>query len=124
MGSRRASAANKRGKPRPKPCQPDQQEPEVVADGGEHGIGGVAGAPGEVVAAHAVVLLEMANHRLHGRPAAELALDLGGDATLLCGCIDARCLRGRRIVTAIAGIGDDAGQRGADLLTDRRKRFR
>jgi hypothetical protein len=30
----------------------------------------------------------MADHRLHRGPAAQFALDLGGDVTLLSGCID------------------------------------
>jgi hypothetical protein len=55
---------------------------EVVADGGEHGVDGVAGAVSEMIAAHAVLGLEMSDHRLDGGTSPELAFDLGRDATL------------------------------------------
>lgn len=37
-----------------------------VAGGGEHGVGAVAVATLEMVTAHSVVVLEMADHRLDG----------------------------------------------------------
>ena len=65
--------------------QPPDQEAKVVADGGEHGVAGVA-AVSEMIAARAVLGLEMADDRLDGGPPLELAFDLGHDAALLtCG---------------------------------------
>ena len=57
--------------------EPPDQEAEVVADGGEYGVDGVAGAVSEIIAAHAVLGLEMADDRLDGGPPLELAFDLG-----------------------------------------------
>ena len=59
---------------------------EVIADGGEHGVDGIAGAVSEMIAAHAVLGLEMADHRFDGGAPLEFAFDLGRDAALLtCG---------------------------------------
>jgi hypothetical protein len=55
--------------------QPLDQEPEVIADGREHGVDGVAGAVAKIVAAHAVLCLEMPDQRLDGGAAPEGALD-------------------------------------------------
>lgn len=75
-------------------------------DGGGGGIAGIAGAMGELVAAHAVMLLKMADDRFDGGAALEGALDLRGDAAPLAGGID---LEGPwRVVATVAGIGDDA----------------
>jgi hypothetical protein len=51
-------------------AQKSKQNAEVVADGGEHGIAGVAGAVSEVVASHAVLSLEMSDHGPERSPAA------------------------------------------------------
>ena len=45
-----------------KPPEPLQEEAEVIAGGGEDGVGAVAIAALEAVAAHAVVLVE-SSHR-------------------------------------------------------------
>ncbi len=67
-------------------AEPANEPAEVVAGGGEHGVDGVAAHVGEVVAAHAVVVLEMADDRLDRRAPPELASDLLCDAPLLaCG---------------------------------------
>ena len=59
---------------------------EVITDGGEHGVDGIAGAVSEMIAAHAVLGLEMADHRFDGGAPLEFAFDLGRDAALLtCG---------------------------------------
>ena len=50
-------------------AEPADQAAEVVADGGEDGVDGVAACMGEVIAAHAVVVLEMADYRLDRRAA-------------------------------------------------------
>jgi hypothetical protein len=55
-------------------------EAEVIAGGGEHGIGGVAACVGEVIAAHAAMFFEMADDGLNGGTPFELALDLRRDA--------------------------------------------
>ncbi len=67
-GSRDGSAAARMGgHPGPqKDRQPGQQSAEVIASGDEDGVGGV----GEVVAAHAVLGLEMADARLDCETAA------------------------------------------------------
>jgi hypothetical protein len=62
--------------------QPVEQEAEVVADGGEYGVDGVASAMGKVIAAHAVLGLEMTDHRFDGGASFHVALDLRGDAAL------------------------------------------
>ena len=99
---------------------------EVVSGGGEHGIDGVAAGMGEIVAAHAVVFLEVADHGLDGGPSFELALDLRGEAALLAGGVDLEPVIGRRVVAAIAGIGDAAIEHVADerfhLRNDRGER--
>ena len=59
--------------------QPPDEEAEVVTGGGKHGVGGVAGAVGEIIAAHAVLFLEMADDGLDGGSPSHLALDLGRD---------------------------------------------
>ena len=61
---------------------------EVVADGGEHGVDGVAGAVSEVIASHAVLGLEVSDHGLDRSTALELAFDLRCNATLLAGGVD------------------------------------
>lgn len=49
---------------------------EVVAGGGEDGIGGIALAVPEIVAAHPAFGFQMADDRLDGRAAAHLAFNL------------------------------------------------
>lgn len=43
--------------------EPDEQEPEVVADGGEDGIGGIARLASQIIASHPVVFLEVPYHQ-------------------------------------------------------------
>jgi len=50
----------------PKPPEPAQEKAEVVAGGGEHGVDGVAVAALEIVAIHAVLGLNVTDHRLDG----------------------------------------------------------
>ncbi len=76
---------------------------QVTADGGEHGVDGVAGAVSEIITAHAVLGLEMADHWLDGGPSPELAFDLRRDAALLTCGKDPELIIGRRVVAAIAG---------------------
>jgi hypothetical protein len=62
----------------------------------------------EIVAAHAVLGLEMADDGLDGGPAAEFALDPGRHPSLLAGDEDPELVIGRRVVAAVSLVGDDA----------------
>ena len=79
-----------------------------------------AGAVMEVVAVHAVLVLEMPDYRFDGGAAAHLAFDLRGEAALLPGGVDLELVIGRRVVVAIAGIGVQALDVIADQLFDGR----
>jgi hypothetical protein len=48
--------------------QPREQAAKVVAGGGKHSVDGVAAGMGKVIAAHAVVLIEVADDGLDGGP--------------------------------------------------------
>ena len=63
--------------------EPLDEAAEVVAGGGEDGVVEVAIAVGEIVAAHSVLVLEMADDWLDGRAATHLSFDRRGDAALL-----------------------------------------
>ena len=88
------------------PRQPAQEEAEVVAGGGEHGIDAIAVAPFEIIAAHAVLGLDVADDRLDRGAPLHLAADRGGDAPDLAGDPDAELLL--VIVAAIALVDMDA----------------
>jgi len=60
--------------------EPCEEAAKVVAGGGEHGVDGVAAGVGKVIAAHAVMFLEMADDGLNGGTPVELALDLRREA--------------------------------------------
>jgi hypothetical protein len=62
-----------------------------------------------------VLELEMTDARLDGGAAAQLAFDRFGDAPLLAGDVDLEPVVGRGVVAAIAAVGDDAREAGADL---------
>src|SRR5688572_21203029 len=94
--------------------EPPQEEAEVVARRREDSVGGVAVPAGEAVAAHAVLVLEVADGGLHGGASAEGALDGGGEPSLLAGDVDLEALLPGRVVAAVAGIGDHAVELGAD----------
>ena len=65
--------------------QPAQEQAEVVAGSGEHGVDAIALGALEIVTAHAVLGLEMADDRLDGGSAAHLAPDRGSDPADLPG---------------------------------------
>src|SRR3546814_17052945 len=94
--------------------EPAEEQAEVVADGGEDGIDGIAGGMGEVIAIHPVVGFEMTDDGLDGGSSVELALDGLGDASLLSCCVDLELVAIGGVVIAIAGIGDAAGEPGAE----------
>ena len=81
---------------------------------------------GEVISAHAVVLLEMADDGLDGGPPFEFAFDLRRDAALLAARVDLELVIRWGVVAAIAGIGDAAIEDVADerlhLRNDRAQR--
>ena len=74
-----------------------------MADGAEHGVGLVAMAALEVIAAEMAVALQMSNHRLDGRAAFQFAFDGAEDTALLSGDEDPERLG--RVVAAIALVG-------------------
>jgi hypothetical protein len=43
----------------------------IVPGGGEHGIDGIAGCMGEMIATHAIITLEMVDHQLDGGAACD-----------------------------------------------------
>ena len=55
--------------------QPMDEPPEVVTGGGQNGIDGVILAVPEIVAAHSMFGLEVADDRLDGGTPAQLTLD-------------------------------------------------
>jgi hypothetical protein len=71
-------------------------EAEVVAGGGEDGVGGVPLAEPEIVAAHAVLGLEITDDGFDCGPAAQFALDPGRYPTLLAGDEDSEAVVGDR----------------------------
>jgi hypothetical protein len=77
-------------------------------------------ASGEIVAAHSVLLLGVADDWLDGGAAFHLSFDGRRHAPLLPGRVDFELILGRRIVAAIAGIGVEPFDRIADELLDRR----
>src|ERR1051325_7227316 len=89
-----------------KRLQPAQEQAEVVAGGGEDGVDAIAVAALQVVAAHAVLALDVADHRLDAGAALHLAADGLGDPAHLAADPDAEAVR--VVVTAIALVDVDA----------------
>lgn len=85
MDRRRCSGGEQRQEEGTQKPQPVEQEAEVIADGGKHGVVGVALGEGQEVAAHAVVVLEMADDGFDGGPASQRPFDGLGEATLVAG---------------------------------------
>lgn len=96
---------------RRKKPQAAEDQAEVVAGGGEDGIGLVAGAALQVISPEVTIALRVADHRLHGGAASELLLDDAEDAALLARAENAQGVR--RAVSAIALIDVDALDRAA-----------
>jgi hypothetical protein len=65
--------------------EPGEDAAEVMADGGEADVGGIASAALEIASAEVAFGLQVADHGLDGRSASQLALDHSEDAALLAG---------------------------------------
>src|SRR6266851_721783 len=76
-----------------KRCEPAQEQAEVVAGGGQHGVDAVAVAALEIVTVHAVLGLHVADDGLDGGAALHLATDGGGDAAHLAADPDPELVR-------------------------------
>jgi hypothetical protein len=63
----------------PQPCE---DEPQVIADGAEDGVGGIAGAAFEIAATEMAFGLHVTDHGLDGGAASKLSLD-GAEHTAL-----------------------------------------
>src|SRR3979411_2163209 len=94
--------------------EPADQAAEVVAGGGEDGVGSVAPTGPEIVAAHAVLGFEMADDGFDGGPAAQFALDPGRHPSFLAGDEDPELVIRRRVVAAVALVREDARDGVAD----------
>ena len=57
--------------------QPGEEETEVISCGGEDGVDCFALGPSQVVALHAMLILDVANERLDGNSASHLVFDGG-----------------------------------------------
>jgi hypothetical protein len=84
--------------------QPGEDTSEVVADGAEDDVGGVAVAPLEEAPAEVAITLEMADDGLDSGSASQFALDGVEDAALLAGDEDTSGIG--RVVAAIAFVDE------------------
>ena len=85
--------------------RPAQEQAEVEAGGGEHGVDAVAISAFEIVAPHPMIILEMADHGLDGGATAHLATDGLGDPADLAADPDLEPVR--IVVAAIALVAMD-----------------
>lgn len=69
--------------------QPGEEEAQVITDGTEDRVGGIAVTSFEIVAVEVAGGLDVANHRLDGGAAPELTLNRADHASLLSGDEDA-----------------------------------
>src|SRR5205814_2287664 len=97
-----------------KPSEPAQEEAKVVAGGGEHSIDAVAVASLQIIAAHAVLGLGMADDRFDGGAAPHLATDRFRDPAHLAADPHPELLF--VIVTAVPLVDMDAAGLDAGLL--------
>ena len=95
-------------------AEPADQAAEVVAGGGEDGVGGVAPTVPEIVAAHSVLGFEMADDGLDSGPAAQFTFDSGCHPSLLARDEDPELVIRRCVVAAVSLVGEDARDGIAD----------
>jgi len=88
-------------------AQPAQEQTEVVAGGGEHGVDAVAVAALEVIATHAVLGFEMADDRLDRGTVLHLTADRTGHAAHVADDPDAAFVG--VVVAAIAPVDMNVG---------------
>lgn len=69
---------------------------------------------GEVVAVHAVLILDMPDDRFDRRPEPQLTLDLWRHAVLLACCEDPELVAQGCVVALVSGIREDALDLGPD----------
>jgi hypothetical protein len=112
----------------------EQRPIQVVADGGENGVGGIALAPFEIAAAEMAIRLHVSDHSLDSGAATQLSFDETKDATLLAGDEDAVRIGGVVAAIALVDIGtldcatgellggvDDAAERMSVVGTSRQR---
>ena len=97
--------------------EPPQEKAEVVARRCQDSVDSVASSPGQVVASHPVLVLEVTDRGLHGRAPAEGALDGGREPSLLACHVDLEALDLGCVVALVPGIRDDLVERGAMVLS-------
>jgi hypothetical protein len=97
-------------------AEPAEETAEVVADGGKHGVVGIAVLEPEIVAFHAVLGLEMADDRLDGGSAAHGALDRRRDTSLLTRDEDPELVIRRRVVATVSLVEEEPLDDVADEL--------
>jgi hypothetical protein len=90
----------------------DEDTSEVVADGGDDGVGSVPGTTFEIAASEVTFSLHMADHGLDRGSASQLTLDDAEHAALLAGDEDAA--RILRVVAALALVDIAALDLAAD----------
>src|SRR4030095_13662857 len=93
---------------------PAQEQAEVVAGRGEHGVGTIALTPLEIVSIHAVFGLYVADDRLDGRSSFHLAPDGRGDPSRLAADPDPELVR--VVMAAIALVDVDTVRLDAEEL--------
>src|SRR4051794_24329706 len=98
--------------------EPPQEKAEVVARRRQHGIGSIASSPGQVIAPHSVLVLEVTDRGLYGGTSAERALDGGGEPALLARHVDLEALVLGCVVARVSGIRDNPVERGSDGALD------
>ena len=87
--------------------RPVEQEADVVACGCEDGVDAVAFAMGEVVSAHAVLVLDVTDDRFDGGTALHLLFDCGRHTAFLALGKDAEGVGVGSVVASVSGIGED-----------------
>ena len=85
--------------------QPGEDASEVVSDGGEDGVGGIAGATFEIAAAEVAFGLHVADHGLDGGSTSQFAFDDAEDAALLARDEDAARVLGVVAAVSLVDIG-------------------